>query len=74
MGSKFYTTSEAAKRVGVSRQTLQTWIASDRVGVLPTIIGGVRLWTDPDLARLRKIRAKSKVGRPKKGKKSKVQK
>ena len=72
MRSRLYTTAQAAKLVGVSRQTLQTWIASDRVGAVPTIIGGVRLWTDSDLALLRRVKTGRKVGRPKKNRSSKV--
>jgi len=72
MGSKSYTTVEAAKKLGVSRATLQAWIMKGlvqppeiqvRSGKSP-----VRLWTTSDIARLRAVKAKMqrRVGRPKK--------
>jgi excisionase family DNA binding protein len=51
MVSRLYTTREVAKRAGVSRQTLQAWIAEQRIKA-PAVIraAGVRLWTETDLA------------------------
>jgi len=54
---KLYTTREVAERVGISRQTLQAWIAEGKVKA-PAVIkaAGVRLWTDADLAVVLKVR------------------
>lgn len=48
---KLYTTREVAERAGISRQTLQAWIATGRVKA-PEVIkaAGVRLWTETELA------------------------
>ena len=56
MSSRLYTTREVAKRAGVSRQTLQTWIAEKRVSA-PAVIraAGVRLWNETDLAQVLKV-------------------
>ncbi len=70
MGSKSYTTTEAAKRVGVTRATLQAWIKSGRVRPPEIQVrfgkSPVRLWTASDIARLEVVKDKSKIGRPKK--------
>jgi excisionase family DNA binding protein len=67
MRSKTYTTAEAAKAVGISRQTIQTWIKNGWVKPpkmrLLNRVGG-RLWTQSDLERLRRV--KPKTGRPRK--------
>jgi len=57
MHPKFYTTREVAKRAGVSRQTLQAWIAAKKVKA-PAVIqpAGVRLWTEADLTRVLKVK------------------
>jgi len=74
MGSKSYTTAEAADIIGVTRATLQAWIMKGLVK--PTAIqvrfgkSPARLWTDSDIARLRRTQEGIKVGRPKKDKKS----
>jgi excisionase family DNA binding protein len=60
MSRKTYTTTEAAKAVGITRATLQDWIKKrkfaapklDRVGNIR-----VRLWTASDVARLKKTKA-----------------
>jgi excisionase family DNA binding protein len=57
MRAKTYSTGEAAKQIGVSRQTLQTWIASSQIVAPKTIDLGnvsVRLWTKADIERVRK--------------------
>ncbi len=72
MSSKTRSTAEAAKAVGISRATLQAWIAKGKItapGAKSLGKVSVRLWTNSDLARLRK--AKEKIywkgqGRPKK--------
>jgi excisionase family DNA binding protein len=70
MGSKSYTTTEAAKKLGISRATLQAWIMKGlvqppaiqvRFGKSP-----VRFWTTSDIARLRAMQKGIKTGRPKK--------
>jgi excisionase family DNA binding protein len=60
MGSRFYTTREVAKRAGVSRQTLQAWIAEEKVKA-PAVIraAGVRLWTEADLAGVLKVKPRN---------------
>jgi excisionase family DNA binding protein len=60
MSPRFYTTREVAKRAGVSRQTLQTWIADEKVKA-PAVIraAGVRLWTEADLARVLKVKPRN---------------
>jgi predicted site-specific integrase-resolvase len=55
-GEKLYTTAEAARRVGVSRQTVQAWIAAGKIKgpelILPVHI---RLWSKEDIAQLKKV-------------------
>jgi len=60
MGSKLYTTREVAKRAGVSRQTLQSWIAEEKVKA-PAVLraAGVRLWTESDLAQVLKVKPRN---------------
>jgi DNA-binding transcriptional MerR regulator len=71
MESKVYSTGEAAKRVGISRATLQAWIAKGKFDPPETKSLGkvtVRLWSQSDLARLRDIKQKiywKGQGRPK---------
>lgn len=57
MGSKLVTTAEAAKIIGISRQSLQAWIAA---GVdAPEMIGGnVRLWSPADIAKLKRVKVR----------------
>ena len=72
MSGTTYTTGEAAKAAGISRQRLQQWIARGLKAPEPQIVNGraVRLWTAPDIARLRQVRKSNlgKVGRPRKRK------
>jgi DNA-binding transcriptional MerR regulator len=60
MRERLYTTREVAKRAGVSRQTLQTWIAGEKVKA-PAVIraAGVRLWTEADLTRVLKVKPRN---------------
>lgn len=54
-----YTTSEAAKIVGIHLATLQRWIARGKVKApKPTLIGavGYRLWSQDDIAELRELK------------------
>jgi excisionase family DNA binding protein len=59
MAEKLYTTAEAAKEVGVSRQTLQTWIAEGKVKP-PKLIGATRVWSQAQVQTLKRQRRKSK--------------
>jgi excisionase family DNA binding protein len=74
MSSVSYTTEQAAEKVGISRQTLQAWIRMKKITPpKPTLDGArsKRLWTESDLARLRKTKDKiywTGQGRPKKKK------
>ena len=61
MGPRIYSTSEVAKRAGITRATLQDWIRKGKFAA-PKLgrIGGikVRLWTASDMARLKAIKRK----------------
>jgi len=71
---KNYTTGEAARAVGISRATLQEWIARRKfIPPETTTVGGVfvRLWTKSDVSRLRAAKAKVYLkGRGRKKKKA----
>jgi DNA-binding transcriptional MerR regulator len=68
---KTYSTSDAAKKIGVSRQTLQAWIETESIP-MPQLqkIGrvNIRLWTSGDIVRARKFKGTLKRG-PKRKKK-----
>jgi excisionase family DNA binding protein len=69
---KTYSTGDAAKLIGVSRQTLQTWI--DRKSIpTPRLekVGrmSIRLWTGADIEKARRFKGTLKPGRKVKGKK-----
>jgi excisionase family DNA binding protein len=69
---RYFTTAEAATKIGVSRQTLYSWIESGLVRAPEAIpVGGssVRLWTLADI----NLAAKAK-GKLRRGPKSKKQK
>jgi excisionase family DNA binding protein len=57
--AKLYTTTEAAKLAGISRQTLQTWIVSGRIQP-PEVLRPfrLRLWTSQDVAQLKQVKRK----------------
>jgi DNA-binding transcriptional MerR regulator len=61
-----YSTGDAAKKIGVSRQTLQAWIDKNSVPT-PKLqeVGrvSVRLWTNADIQRARKFKGTLKPGR-----------
>jgi DNA-binding transcriptional MerR regulator len=60
-----YSTGEAAKAIGVSRQTLQAWIDTEDVTVPQLVKVGrisVRLWTDADIKKARKFKGTLKPG------------
>jgi excisionase family DNA binding protein len=69
--AKSYTTVQAAKLIGVSRQTLQTWIAAGQiVAPEPVEIGDLklRIWTARDIERAKKFKGTLKPGpKPKRG-------
>jgi excisionase family DNA binding protein len=69
---KTYSTSDAAKLIGVSRQTLQTWIDRKSIAT-PRLekVGrmSIRLWTGADIEKARKFKGTLKPGRKVKGKK-----
>jgi excisionase family DNA binding protein len=74
MGTKTYSTGEAAKQIGVSRQTLQAWLAAGRFAAPKAIeVGGmsVRMWTAADVERARKFKGTLKPGPQAKAKKKK---
>ncbi len=55
------TTAEAAKAVGIGRQTLQRWIRQGKVKAPEPVIRdgrAVRLWSAADLRRLREAKAR----------------
>jgi len=59
MPPKLYTTREAATAAGISRQTLQAWIAAKKVKAPQTIKAGIRLWTEADVAKLSRVERRS---------------
>ena len=70
---KTYSTQQAARKMGVSFRTLNRWLALEliRPAIAIPIDGGRTLWrwTDVDIARGRKVKAKQHPGpKPKAGK------
>jgi excisionase family DNA binding protein len=68
MTPKTFSTGEAAEQIGVSRQTLQTWLAAGKIeGPKPIEVGGmtVRLWTTADIARARKFKPRTRLKKKK---------
>ena len=57
--SKLYTTAEAARLAGISRQTLQVWIVSGKIKP-PEVQrpSRLRLWTSQDVAQLKQVKRK----------------
>lgn len=70
-----YTTSEAAEHIGVSRQTLYSWIEDGHIDApKPLKIGGgtIRLWSMAEIQKARKFKDTLKPGpRPRKNRKKK---
>ena len=61
MSPKLYTTSEAAAAIGITRQTLQNWIAAKKIRPpKATVLGNVtvRMWTAKDVKSLRLAKKK----------------
>src|SRR5260370_1808169 len=73
----FYSTAQAAKQLGISLMTLNRYIAAKKIPLPPVRIGGVRvrLWSEKDIQRVRRLLPKIANGRKtrysKKKKKSK---
>jgi excisionase family DNA binding protein len=62
---RFFTTAEAAAKIGVSRQTLYSWIESALINAPKAIpVGGafIRLWTKADIDLAAKAKGKLKRG------------
>jgi excisionase family DNA binding protein len=62
---KRYTTSEAADRIGVSRQTLYSWIDGGHVNAPKPLKFGrstIRLWTKGDIQKARRFKNTLKRG------------
>lgn len=72
MSAKFYSTGEAAKKVGITRATLQAWIANGKITPPAAQDLGkirVRLWSESAVAQLRRDKHrlyKKEMGRPSK--------
>ena len=65
MAKKLFTTREAAKRIGVTPQTLYTWIERGHVQAPEQIRAGrssFRLWTEDHIARTRRFKGTLKTG------------
>jgi excisionase family DNA binding protein len=74
VNAKTYTMAQAAKQLGISRQTLYSWIEAGYVTApKPTSIGEklFRLWTAADIERARKFKGTLKPGPQTKAKKKK---
>jgi excisionase family DNA binding protein len=65
MSVKTYTTSQAARQIGVSRQTLQAWIAAGEINA-PKVIGVgkalLRLWSVADIEKAKKFKGTLRRG------------
>jgi excisionase family DNA binding protein len=65
MSARVYSTGDAAKQIGVSRQTLQAWIAAGKISA-PKPIGvanaTIRLWTKGDIEKARKFKGTLRPG------------
>lgn len=62
MKMKVYSTSQAAKIAGISRVTLERWIRDGKVkkpSALGNGPGNARLWTEPEVERVRKYKEKN---------------
>jgi DNA-binding transcriptional MerR regulator len=64
MKSRFFTTEQVAKRAGVSRQTLYSWMAAGVVEAPEEVRPGVRLWTEKDIQRVAGCKGTLRMGRP----------
>jgi excisionase family DNA binding protein len=65
MATKTYSTGEVAEQIGISRQTLQAWIANRRVKAPKAIKIGrlsARLWTKAEIECVRLFKGTLKRG------------
>jgi excisionase family DNA binding protein len=62
MATRFFSTKEVAAQIGVSRQTLYTWIESDLIDAPAASRPGARLWTKADIAKAAKAKGKLRRG------------
>lgn len=72
MSPKLHTTGEAAAAAGITRATVQAWIAKKKIRApKATVLGNVtvRMWSEEDVSRLRK--AKEEIYRKGRGRKPK---
>ena len=61
----FYSTPQAAKKLGISLMTLNRYIAAKKVPLPPVRIGGVRvrLWSEEEIENVRQLLPKIANGR-----------
>jgi transposase len=61
----FYSTGEAAKKIGVSLITLKRYIAAKKIPLPPLRVGGlrVRLWSEEDIQNVRQLLPRIANGR-----------
>jgi DNA-binding transcriptional MerR regulator len=65
MATKLYTTKEAAKEVGVSRTTLQYWIATAKISPPELQVHNrraARLWTSEEIKQMKLLAKTLKPG------------
>jgi DNA-binding transcriptional MerR regulator len=65
MSGNLYTTVEVAKAAGVPRATLQHWIKTGKITAPPIRLRrnkAVRLWTEAQKERIRRLRGSFKSG------------
>jgi excisionase family DNA binding protein len=65
MSPKLYTTDKAAEAIGISRQTLQSWIKAEKITAPGPTLDGARsrrLWTKSDIDRVKKFKGTLKPG------------
>jgi excisionase family DNA binding protein len=63
---KCYSVSEAAKKVGVNRATLQRWVRADFIPAPKAeIVYGklVKCWTEKEIAKIREFKTESYCGK-----------
>jgi len=61
----FYSTPQAAKKLGISLMTLNRYIAAKKIPLPPVRIGGVRvrLWSEEEIEHVRQLLPKIANGR-----------
>ena len=65
MAEKLFTTGEAAKAAGISRQVIHLWIRRKKIAQPPLRLIGekaARGWTKTDIARMRELKESSRPG------------